>query len=1125
MTRQTEIWIKFRHSLMRVILLLILFNRNIPAAESQTEAFNTASNFWKPSASRVNMALPQPASILAPLPSPYTQPTMEQTRWYVDNNPYFANVPQLIKEVIISGARANTLSGFYLPGGFPNPLVNQYGGVIPNWYLPCTWTSPQMNWQGVQRNGFLPDTSQSNLTDNTTRNWNLDEPSTYSAFLVADTNYQPGSTSNTRISSQESDGARLFGRRLLARIFLGTAVKGTGELEPESRYVINPGEAEYPVSVFLKWQKAPTSKWCYEADNSSAIPSLPSGVTICPTRGIAHAHIPSRNDLLNARETARASALRENADGKIAEAIDHSELARMFVQKGDPEQSLREINLTDPAAVEGGSRALEADKLEIKAAALMSSGDLEQALAVYREVMHRFRLQNDEAGQAETFVSLGWVLQALGRDDEAFNAYREASDRFQSLSNRDGTARALIGLGSLYSSMGDSEKAVQKYTEASRFSSDDRFARILVSYAELLQSEGSQARALIAYRDALSRLHSGGDHRLLGAIYAGMGRSARALDQYIEARQHFEAADTQMNLAGDRRGQAGVLASIAELDYWTGLELNHWTGLSGIRSIQLNTFARAMAGFTNALALMRETGDREGEIGVLTDLGRLFETEGELPRALDSYCQALDKLEDLRNSARLEEFRINLAGQSESLYSRVVELKVRTHKMKEAFNFSERARARSFLDVLGNTRNNSPGEVFTDLVTSQESLRAESTRLERQLGQESSKPLTAVDSKRARSLQTQLSAVKEDYQQTLGRLKASNPAYASFLSVSPLNLVQVQQQLGPDVTSLSYFTLPDMTLAFVVSGNSFDAFKLPVNQDKLVLAVSTFLDFAGEEETREMAKTLYNMLIAPLRSQLTNRTLLISPYGVLHNLPFGALSSDGEHFLADSYTIALLPSISAWPYLRSTNKHEVTNALVMANEDVEGLPLLDSGRGEANAVASLFQSKPLFGKAASLTTLREHGGEYSIVHLMAHLDHDMHNPRSSHIVLDQDLNIDEVLGLNLQKTSLVVLSGCQSDKGERTRGDDVIALSRAFMYAGAPSVVASLWSVDDESTSQLMVAFYSHLRDGLSKAEALQAAQTDVRRSFPNPYYWASFVLMGDPGASTKSPGAMVSRP
>jgi len=115
------------------------------------------------------------------------------------------------------------------------------------------------------------------------------------------------------------------------------------------------------------------------------------------------------------------------------------------------------------------------------------------------------------------------------------------------------------------------------------------------------------------------------------------------------------------------------------------------------------------------------------------------------------------------------------------------------------------------------------------------------------------------------------------------------------------------------------------------------------------------------------------------------------------------------------------------------------------------------------------------------------------------------------------LELNQIYGLDLRKTNLVVLSGCQSQLGKQSRGDDIVGLSRAFMYAGTPSVIASLWGVDDAATQQLMTAFYTYLKHGMSKAAALRAAQADLRRTYPNPYYWAAFVLTGNPGMTDNS--------
>ena len=112
---------------------------------------------------------------------------------------------------------------------------------------------------------------------------------------------------------------------------------------------------------------------------------------------------------------------------------------------------------------------------------------------------------------------------------------------------------------------------------------------------------------------------------------------------------------------------------------------------------------------------------------------------------------------------------------------------------------------------------------------------------------------------------------------------------------------------------------------------------------------------------------------------------------------------------------------------------------------------------------------------------------------------------------DGSLDVAEVYGLDLARTDLVVLSACETQLGAQSRGDDIVGLSRAFIYAGTPSVVGSLWSVNDRATAVLMTALYQRLAEGMNKAEALQAAQAETRARFPHPYYWAAFVLTGDP--------------
>jgi CHAT domain-containing protein len=164
------------------------------------------------------------------------------------------------------------------------------------------------------------------------------------------------------------------------------------------------------------------------------------------------------------------------------------------------------------------------------------------------------------------------------------------------------------------------------------------------------------------------------------------------------------------------------------------------------------------------------------------------------------------------------------------------------------------------------------------------------------------------------------------------------------------------------------------------------------------------------------------------------------------------------------------------------------------------------------------------GKDALEQLVWEQGQEAGILHLSTHGVYDQRSPLFSNVLLagdskeDGHLDVYEIYnrGLNLARADLVVLSACQSNVGELSGGDEIVGLSRALIYAGTPSVIASLWSVSDESTRVLMEKFYTHLRAGKSKAGALRAAQTEMIASgkYAHPYHWAAFGVTGDPGVS-----------
>ncbi len=806
----------------------------------------------------------------------------------------------------------------------------------------------------------------------------------------------------------------------------------------------------------------------------------------------------------------RALALSETAGDKVGQAVNHADLARLLVQQGNPEKALMHLREAEPLTKAINDPKLQVDIFRIKGTAYLMSGDFEQAIDAYRQAMVVFRAVGDTAGQAEIYISVGWAYQSQAEVPKALSCYEDALKLFINAADHDGEVRTRMAIGSLYAAIGETNKALAQYKTALAIASPDQHAWMLANVAEMLLARNEPGRACDHYKIALSLIEPSSDLGLQGVVLAGMGRCRMAMGLYGYAQDYLEEAGSKMRQARNTAGEAGVNASLGELFYW-----------AAINSPEVDPkprFTAALNYYKEALPVMRATGNRIGEIGVLANAGLVYDAWDKPRQALPYYLQALQEMDELQTSARLEEFRIDVAEQSASLYQRAILLEFSQHHMEEAFNLSERARARWFLDQLGNSRIDLGKHLSLDFAEREKKLRGENILLQRQLGQELAQPGPEIVQERVSSLQTQLSLVRKQYEGLLSELKLSNPEYASFLSISPLTLSRAQQQLGPDVTLVSYYTTPKTTVAFVLTKDSLHVTTIPVTEAALTHVIASLLDFPAENEAPPALKILYKWLIAPIKSKLKTSTLAVVPYGVLNEVPFSALTPDGEHYLSDSYATFSLPSVSVLPYIRATMKPLGDQILVLANDKSEGLPGLSHAYDEAQAVASVYETQPKLGNNATVSVLKAQAGHSNILHLIGHIERNNQDPQFSRINMGQGnesdgpLELNQVFGLDLEKTDLVVLSGCQSQTGKRSRGDDVTSLSRAFMYAGSRSVIASLWDVDDEATQQLMVAFYTHLREGLSKAEALRTAQVDIRQQYPNPYYWAGFVLTGDPG-------------
>jgi CHAT domain-containing protein len=246
-------------------------------------------------------------------------------------------------------------------------------------------------------------------------------------------------------------------------------------------------------------------------------------------------------------------------------------------------------------------------------------------------------------------------------------------------------------------------------------------------------------------------------------------------------------------------------------------------------------------------------------------------------------------------------------------------------------------------------------------------------------------------------------------------------------------------------------------------------------------------------------------LIEPIKEVVGNRSLVIVPHHVLHYIPFQALF-DGTNYLIDSHDITYAASASVLKICRDKKIKKMDADLVLAVAD-EMTPYINE---EVAALRELLPNARVFeGAEAREDKLREFGPSAGKLHIAAHGIFRADNPMFSSLRLgDSWLNLFDIFNLQLG-AELTVLSACETGMSAVWEGDELLGLARGFLYAGTPSLVVSLWTVNDRSTAQLMRRFYEELQRGTSKSKALQRAVVEVKASFPHPYYWAPFVLMG----------------
>lgn len=529
-----------------------------------------------------------------------------------------------------------------------------------------------------------------------------------------------------------------------------------------------------------------------------------------------------------------------------------------------------------------------------------------------------------------------------------------------------------------------------------------------------------------------------------------------------------------------------------------------------------------------------------GAINVHANLGWLAQQADDDATALRHYEAAIGHLAAVRSVAEgdVAQLRqgnaqmldaIGLQGilsQQADLYALAANLYLQQEQPVEAFQAIEQGRARLFRDMVSTGNARLPA---TEAKLLDDLREAFDLQVQAEISLTQLRAVRPIDNAQIRQWEGELASAEAQMAALMAEVEAN---YRHLLVFAPgvdqqVNLTALQTQILDDETTLVVYYIAEglleepteqLAVAWVIDADNITAIPLDTTGREIRTQITAVRDsIATQDFYFAAADALRQTLITPLLPYIEHDNLVIAPYGSLYYLPFAALwDATTERYLIEDYTITYAPSVGTLPLIQGNRNPNGGDALVMGIPD--GEPPLPAVTGEVQAVATIFDTEPLLSQAATESTLRTSVTAVDIVHLAAHGNYSATVPLRSAVELAGDdandgiLEVREVFGLDLAEANLVFLSACKTALGEQGLGDEITGLTRAFLYAGTPSIITTLWSVNDNASGALVSEFYGALETQPSFAAALQAAQLAAMRTgkWADPYYWAAFTLHGD---------------
>lgn len=777
-----------------------------------------------------------------------------------------------------------------------------------------------------------------------------------------------------------------------------------------------------------------------------------------------------------------------------------------------------------------------------------SLGDYRKAIQYHQQSLKIAQEIKDREGEGAVFGVLGNAYYSLGDYPKAIEYHEQHLKIGQEIKNRQGEGAAFGNLGSIYNALGDYPKAIEYHHKHLKIAQEikNRLSerQALGNLGVVYHSLGNYLKAIEYQQQSLAIAQKIQDLQGEGQSLGNIGSAYLALKDYPKAikfeQQRLKISQKINDRSGEMAGLNNLGIAYRNLeDYPKAIEYQKQSlkiaqeiqdrkvqsdalGSLGNTYYSLGDYPKAIEYQQQSLKISQKIDDRVGEGAALNNLGLNYYKQGNLKLAESILFEGVRVLESLRgqklNGQKLNDSdKVSLFDTQSSIY-RILQLVLTAQNKHDAsLEIAERGRARAFVELLASQVSSNPQEQLLNppnIDQIKQTAKAQNATL------------------------VQYSIITDDFK-VAGRQKAQESELYIWV-IKPTGEVTFRKADLKPLWQKENINLNSLVISSRQSIN--------VRSRGIQVSYKPSLS-KGQNNLKRLHKLLINPIADLLPKKETDKVIFI-PQNSLFLVPFPALQDEKGKYLIEKHTILTSPSIQVLDLTRQQRQNletrsqkapaevNFTSPLIVGNPTMpkvafkigdkpQQLTSLPGAEKEAKAIASLFNTQSLIGDNATESTIVQRLPQAGIIHFATHglfddirgLDSAIalapENPNSLSSPLSKEdkkrdglLTAEEILGMKIN-ADLVVLSACDTGRG-RITGDGVIGLSRSLITAGTPSVIVSLWAVDDGSTAFLMTEFYQNLQNKLDKATALRNAMLTAKKKYSSPSQWAAFTLIGE---------------